>query len=394
MSPVLQVNKGGLASASYADKGIAADWKFGFPGFLWPDYGYYTSPTHYQPYFNRLVPDDLMATWDGQGVYYRTDGNKWIYLGGPAEQAAAGDVDGDGTADVLAVYSAQGGLFARKSSDSSWVLVGSTPRDIAAGNVTGGSTDKVIGTWDGQGVYYKDGLAGSWVQMATPATMIAAGDLDGDGKADLLGVWPSQSGVWVKYSATGTWAFLGSTPTHIAAGDMNGDGYDELVGTWAGQGCYWRENGTGTWHLMSSPATLITTGDMDGDGKDDLIGIWPSQAGVWVKYSSTGTWEYIGSTPRDLSAGKMRGGSHTWGAQMAAQPEPVGGQVDVGLERFTDMSANSPGKPGFNGLKQLNLVPVQDPRIKVVPGPGMPGFKYVEEKNPIPGSELKKSKRN
>jgi len=388
----LLVNRGGLASWDYPSKGLATDWKFGFAGCAWLDYSY-SGNSRYAPFFNRLVPDDLMATWDGQGVYFRTDGNNWIYLGAPAEQAAAGDLDGDGTADVLAVYSAQGGLFARKSTDNSWVLVGTTPRDIAAGNVTGTTTDMVLGTWDGQGVYYKNGLAGAWVQMATPATMIAAGDLDGDGKADLLGVWPSQAGVWVKYSQTGTWAYLGSTPTHIAAGDMNGDGKDELVGTWDGQGCYWRENGTGTWHYLASPATKITTGDLDGDGIDDLIGIWPSQAGVWVKYSSNGAWEYIGSTPRDISSGKMRGGTHTWGASMVGLPEPVGGQVDVAQGHVRDLSNNSPGRPGFTCLKQDNLVPVQDARFQVVPGPGMPGFKFVDDKNTIPGAGLRRGKQ-
>jgi hypothetical protein len=293
----LLVNRGGLASSDHPDTAIATDWKFGFPGFAWLDYSYNASG-YYAPFFNRLVPDDLVGTWDGQGVFYLTV------------------------------------------------------------------------------------LGGTWTQMATPATMITTGDLDGDGIDDLIGVWPAQAGVWVKYSSTGTWAYIGSAPRHIATGDMDGDGRSDLLGTWDGQGVFWRKSQTGAWNYLGTPATLITSADMDGDGKDDVVGIWPSQAGVWTKYSSDNLWEYIGTSVRDFSSGKMRGGSNTWGAANLGSPEKL---VQNGFPSPSqDLSANSPGGPGFKPRSQGNLTPVQDPMIQVIPGPGMTGFKYTMTPNPNP----------
>jgi hypothetical protein len=392
-NPALQgikVNRAGQASAANHDKGIATDGQHGFAGISWLDYGYTTG--HYVPYYNRHVPDDLIGTWDGQGVYYRTDGGSWIYLGSPALQVAAGDLDGpvgtlsDGTPDLVGDWTGQG-LVVKQSNDGSWVTIGSSAVDIAVGNMDGGDYEEIVGTWDGQGVFYKTSILGSWVNMATSATMIATGDLDGDGTDDLIGVWPAQAGVYVKYSQTGTWAYIGSAPRHIGSGDMDGDGRDDLVGTWDGQGVFWRKSQTGVWTYLGSPATLITTADMDGDGKDDVVGIWPTQAGVWTKYSSTNQWEYIGSSLRDMSSAPMRAGPTTWGAQSAGEIlfEPKGGTAKNDYPVISeDYSANSPGRPGFTCVTQSNLVPVHDPNLPLLPGPGMAGFKFERTPNPVP----------
>jgi hypothetical protein len=382
----MKVNRGGSLSYVYYDKGIATDWKFGFPTFTWvdnPGTGGYS--TYYQPFSNRLVPDDLVGTWDGQGVYYRTDGGNWIYLASPALHVAAGDLDGagDGTGDLAGVWGST--LWALKSNTQAWVNVGSAPDDLVIGDMDGGGYGEIVGTWSTQGVYYLNVLGGStWTYMATPATMIAAGDLDGDGIDDLIGVWPSQAGTWVKYSQTGTWSYIGSTPRHIATGDMDGDGRDDLLGTWDGQGVYWRKSQTGAWNYLGTPATLITSADMDGDGKDDVVGIWPSQAGVWTKYSSTNQWDYLSSTVRDLSSGKMRAGSNTWGAQLANEPMQVFGGLVNAEGALTDYSLNNPTVPGFIFKSEPNTIPVQDPNYPLIPGPGMPGFKCTRTPNPIP----------
>ena len=102
----------------------------------------------------------------------------------------------------------------------------------------------------------------------------------------------------MKYSFTGAWSRLSSTASDIASGDMNGDGKDDLLGTWDGQGVYYKDSETGTWVKMATPADLVAAGDIDEDATDDLIGIWSGQGGVWVKYSSTGTWSWLSSTAR------------------------------------------------------------------------------------------------
>ena len=250
--------------------------------------------------------DDLLATWDGQGVYYRnSDTGAWVKLATPATLIANGDLDDDGIDDVIGIWPTQGGVWVKYSASGSWAQLSSTARHIACGDMNGDGRVDLLGTWDGQGVYYRNSASGAWVKLATPATLITSGDLDDDGTDDLIGIWPSQGGVWVKYSSGGSWVQLSSTARDIAAGDMNGDGRDELLATWDGQGVYYRTSG-GSWVKMATPATQVTAGDLDGDGTDDVIGVWPSQAGVWVKYSQGGTWAQLSSTAVDIAAGRMR----------------------------------------------------------------------------------------
>ena len=92
----------------------------------------------------------------------------------------------------------------------------------------------------------------------------------------------------------------------MTTGDTNGDGRADLVGTWDGQGVYYKDSISGAWTLIATPADQITAGDFDGDGKADLAGIWAGQAGVWVKYSQTQTWAYLGTSARDIGAGRFR----------------------------------------------------------------------------------------
>jgi len=64
------------------------------------------------------VKDDFLGTWTGQGVYYRnSDTGQWVKMALPATQIAAGDIDGDGTDDLLGIWPSQGGVWVKYSSD-------------------------------------------------------------------------------------------------------------------------------------------------------------------------------------------------------------------------------------------------------------------------------------
>jgi len=343
--------------------------------------------------------DDLIGTWDGQGVYYRNSNDgTWVKMATPADLIAAGDLDGDGIDDLIGIWSGQGGVWVKYSSTASWSKLSSTARDIASGDMNGDGTDDLLGTWDGQGVYYRDSDTGTWVKMASPADLIATGDLDGDGTDDLIGIWAGQGGVWVKYSSTGGWSKLSSTARDIASGDMNGDGTDDLLGTWDGQGVYYRDSDTGTWVKMASPADLIAAGDLDGDGTDDLIGIWAGQGGVWVKYSSTGGWEKLSSAARDMAAGKMKGWGGSGGtAGFIKLLAPIGGFAEGpgNIDNYQDLSSEGPRGWNFVFQTEKNLVPQEEESINMmkIPGPGEPGFKCIEQKNLLPQKRLSEKKR-
>jgi len=348
--------------------------------------------------FSFGIKDDLLGTWSGQGVYYRnSDTGHWVKLGSPATKIAAGDLDNDGTDDLLGIWPGQGGVWVKYSSSGNWALLSSTADWIGAGDMNGDGRCDFLGTWTGQGVYYRNSDTGGWVKMASPATQITAGDIDGDGTDDLIGIWPSQGGVWVKYSSDGTWERLSSTADWIGAGDMNGDGRCDLVGTWTGQGVYYRNSQSGSWVKMASPATMTAAGDLDGDSTDDLIGIWPAQGGVWVKYSSDGTWEKLSSTADWIAAGKMRNAGSTSIEGFMELPAPIGGYAEGPgkVIEYEDLSNVGPGGWNFVYQTEKNLVPQEEESIKMmrIPGPGEPGFKYTEQKNLIPQEKIEKKKK-
>jgi hypothetical protein len=357
--------------------------------------------------------DDFVGTWDAQGVYYRNSNTGgWIAMASPATMITTGDLDGDGTADLIGLWPSQGGIWVKYSLTGAWARLSSTASYIGSGDMNGDGRADLVGTWAGQGVYYRDSISGVWVKLASEATMITAGDLDGNGTDDLIGLWPEQGGIWVKYSGSGAWARLSSTAVHIAAGDMNGDGRDDLLGTWDGQGAYYRDSISGAWVKMASPATLITAGDLDGDMTDDLIGIWPTQGGVWAKYSLIGAWARLSSTARDIAAGKMRSiGAPAPVAEKASaagraieSPLPMGGYAEGpgAAVRKRDLSSEGPGGGRFVFIEDKNLVPTEarSAELARISGPGEPGFIASEQKNPFPresrGSarEVKKKTEN
>ena len=336
---------------------------------------------------------DLLGTWAGQGIYYRnSDTGAWTRLGSSADKITAGDLDDDGTDDLIGIWPSQGGVWVKYSDSGSWAKLSTTADWIGAGDMNGDGRDDLLGTWTGQGVYFRDSVSTNWIKMASAADKTTCGELDGDGTDDLIGIWPSQGGVWVKYSDTATWEQLSSTADWIAAGDMNGDGKDDLLGTWAGQGVYFRDTATGTWHQMSSSASQITCGDLDGDGTDDLVGIWAGQGGVWVKYSSDSSWEQLSSTADWIACGKMRANGT---ASLAGRPIAFGESEENIIENpflpgnYLDCSDNGPGGRYFTCTKMPNLFPSVPRTGRFVPGPGEPDFTYEKQRNLIPGKNLR-----
>ncbi len=134
--------------------------------------------------------DDLVGTWDGQGVYIRnSDSGLFTPIATPATEIAVGDIDGDKTGDLMGIWPGQGGVWSYRSTNKAWTQSAATADSwIAAADMNGDGGDELVGSWLGQGVYWRNNTTGDWTQLATSATQIAAGDLDHDGKADLIGI--------------------------------------------------------------------------------------------------------------------------------------------------------------------------------------------------------------
>jgi hypothetical protein len=346
-----------------------------------------------------VLKDDFLGTWDGQGVYYNnSETGKWKKLASPATLIAAGQLGGakiagvpwpDKIDDLIGVFPTAAGVWARCSVTGLWTRFASiTAKHIASGDMNGDGTDDLLATWNSLGVYYRNSVSGLWVKMANPANLLAAGDLDGDNTDDLIAVFPTPAGVWVRYSKTGKWVRLASPSARdIASGDMNRDGRDDLLVALDGQGVYYRNSISGAWVKMASPADQVTCGDLDGDGADDLIGLWMASGGVFVKYSKTGGWKKLASPTRDIAVGMMRGG--IWGANKFEFVEllgPFGGYAEGpgSLANFKDKSEEGPGGWRFAAQQENNLLPQETGEALATPGPGDPGFQCLEQDNLFP----------
>ena len=80
--------------------------------------------------------DDLLGTWDGQGVFYRDSiTSAWVKMASPATLITTGDVDGDRTDDLIGIWPTQGGVWVKYSGTGAWELLGATARGISTGRM-------------------------------------------------------------------------------------------------------------------------------------------------------------------------------------------------------------------------------------------------------------------
>ncbi len=193
------------------------------------------------------------------------------------EVAGAGDVDGDGFADVL-VASVRCGEPQVRGCVALW-----------RGAPSGLGAD-VGWTW-------QEDLGSGWIGRG----LAAAGDVDGDGFGDVLVAGPGNLGAVRLFrggpsglAATPAWRVLGVEGERLAtsvdhAGDVNGDGFaDVIVGSASGPRVWygaargpaqtpdWTYTGDGAGGRVGP--VVAGAGDLDGDGFDDVVVADPRSA--------------------------------------------------------------------------------------------------------------------
>jgi hypothetical protein len=235
------------------------------------------------------------GSWNGQPFTFALTGNGY--------QAATGDFDGDGKAD-LTVW--------RPSTGEWWILKSIYNFTIDQVPILGASTDRPVpGDYDGDGrvdpAVFRPST-GVWT-VATSSSNYATTitkqwgdstdipvprDYDGDGKTDFAVFRPSDGTWYIVKSSTNTPIAVqwGNSTDVPVPGDYDGDGKADIAifrpsdGTW-----YILLSSTGTpMNVQWGNSTDVTVpGDYDGDGKTDLAIFRPADSTWYILKSSTGT---------------------------------------------------------------------------------------------------------
>jgi len=223
-------------------------------------------------------------------------------------RVAAGDINGDGAADII-TGSGPGAAHVKAFSGRdnselrSFLAYGPSFSGgvfVAAGDVNGdGLADIVTGTDAGAAPHVKvfDGRTGSELHsfFAYPATFnggvsVAAGDINGDGTADIITgagpgagphvkVFSGASGAEIRSFFAYDASFAGGV--FVASGDINGDGSDDVItGSGAGARGHVKVFDGATGGLLHSffayaagfnGGVRVASGDVDGDGRAEIV---------------------------------------------------------------------------------------------------------------------------
>jgi RTX calcium-binding nonapeptide repeat (4 copies)/FG-GAP-like repeat len=244
---------------------------------------------------------------------------------------ATGDINGDGTDDIMWRDTSTGEVLSWIMANGNWVSrpsygVYSMNWQIQAmGDINGDGTDDIMWRDTSTGQVLSWIMAnGNWVSRPSYGVysmnwqIQAMGDLNGDGIDDILWrdtstgevlSWIMANGNWVSRPSYGVysmnWQIQGT-------GDINGDGTDDIM---------WRDNSTGevlSWIMangnwVSRPSygvygmnwQIQAMGDLNGDGTDDILWRDNSDGDVVSWMMANGNWAahpIYGLRPMSLDA--------------------------------------------------------------------------------------------
>ncbi|KAH7466503.1 hypothetical protein FOMA001_g15942 [Fusarium oxysporum f. sp. matthiolae] len=235
-------------------------------------------------------------TKDGSGLKFVALDSNWATGLESRDKIHFQDMDGDGYADYVIVYSGGAVKWARNtgnngkdSSKKNWetdVTIAPGPSDLPPNgarlyDLDGDKKSDYIIFYDGGAVKALRNTGNlNDINAGVTGEMIRFADMDGDGLADFLAVASDGSiRMWRNTGAVGS-----SKGVTLRLADLDGDGKADVVALGSkGRARAWLNKGVGNWEDIGEIApgfkedlssARIEFADVNGDGRDDLLIIY------------------------------------------------------------------------------------------------------------------------
>lgn len=198
----------------------------------------------------------------------------WFGLTGPFE---IGDVDGDGTLEIVAGND-YGLVIDSRTHEIEWVNPGGFGSQIRLGDVDGDGGTEIVDTAANELTVWSGALRREKYRVPVPQGLAAVqlGDLEADGTPDIVYSDEGPGRVHVLEGSSGAEKCSVENPGYgshaIALGDPDWDGTNELI--WANSQLFTADCATGEIEWRSEPLPglfELDAGDIDADGTPEVV---------------------------------------------------------------------------------------------------------------------------
>jgi len=233
-------------------------------------------------------------------MYQKLNGGGWVKItNNQSLQLAIGQLNGAAGLDTVATFNGVAGTWVRYDNGSWELLSNFTADELSVGDVDNNGTDDILFSFNVGGDATN---TGTWIRFdnggykkinnGTSKILDASGNLDGTGGDDVVIVLNGTVGTWTYLNNASLTKINNASAFRVAVGRIAGGNNDGVVASFTSLGTFYRVDGVGTgWtQLHNSVANALATGDINDDdpsGRDDIITHLTGVNGSWARIDLT-----------------------------------------------------------------------------------------------------------